>query len=154
MVLIKETSIALLAALILYLLLLAKPITKNALAKALKYSAPLFIIGAFFLFQKLTTGEFFFIYNFEVELFELSQKSVQNQFIAITQWIFLYQHRYIFTALIVLTLMLNSEARKRRELWLFLLILLLSGYSFSGLYFLPRYLLPVCHFSTCSLRYR
>lgn len=146
MVLIKETSIALLAALILYLFLIAKPITKDTFGEALKYSVPLFIIGAFFILQKLTTGHFFFIYDFEIELFHLSPHSLWNQFVRITEWIFLHQHRYLFTALIGLNLLLNPQARRRRELWLFLLILVLSGYSFSGLFFLPRYLLPVIPF--------
>ena len=60
----------------------------------------------------------------------------------ITQWIFIDQYRFIFTALIVLNLLVNAKAR-RRELWFFAFVVVLSGYSFSVLYYLPRYVLPV-----------
>lgn len=146
MVLVKETAIALVVALVLYRLLTARPLTKGIVVDAVTYGVPLFVIGAFVVLQKLATGKFFFIYPFDIELFELSPAAVRTQFERITQWIFLEQLRYVFTALIVLNLILHPESAKRRELILFLLILLLSGYSFSGLYFLPRYLLPVIPF--------
>lgn len=41
---------------------------------------------------------------------------------------------------------MNAAARRRRELGLVLLMLVLSGYSLAALFFLPRYLLPVLPF--------
>jgi len=47
MVLLKETSVALVVALVIYLCIAARERTKQALADALKYAAPLVVIGAF-----------------------------------------------------------------------------------------------------------
>ena len=145
MVFIKETSIALLVALLLYLFLTTKPKTKNSLFNLLRYTSPLFLIGLFFVWQKLTTGYFFFIYppSIDIKLFELTTQSIFKQFVMISRWLFIDQERYIFSALIVLNLLIYRVARQRSELSLFLLICLFSGYSFSVLFFLLRYLLPV-----------
>ena len=61
----------------------------------------------------------------------------------ITKWLFIYQDRYIFSALIALNLVFNKDARRPEASWLFLLILFFT-YSFAFIYpyFLPRYLLP------------
>jgi hypothetical protein len=67
---------------------------------------------------------------------------ILKKFMEITGWVFVYQERYVFSALIALNLIVNQSARRHPELWLFLLIVLFSGYSFSLLFFLPRYLLP------------
>jgi hypothetical protein len=144
MVFIKETSIALLVALLLYLFLAAQP-AKRSLKEAVKYSLPLVMIGLFFVWQKITTGHFFFIYDpleFNIKLFELSPSSIFDQFFRITKWVFFEQQRYIFSGLVVLHLVINKSSRLRPELWLFFLIALFSAYSFLVLFFLPRYLLP------------
>jgi hypothetical protein len=145
MVFIKETSIALLGALLVYLFLMTKPKAKNSLFYLLKYSIPLFLIGLFFVWQKLTTGYFFFIYppSIDIKLFELTPQLIYRQFVTISHWLFIAQQRYIFWALIVLNLIVNRVTRCRSELWLFLLICVFSGYSFALLFFLLRYLLPV-----------
>jgi hypothetical protein len=144
MVFIKETSIALLVALLFYLFLTTKPKTWNNLQYLFNYSMPLFFIGRFFIWQKLATGYFFFIYpSINIELFNLTTQSIFTQFVIITKWLFIAQHRYIYWALIVVNIICNRVARGRPELWLLLLICAFSGYSFSVLYFLLRYLLPV-----------
>jgi hypothetical protein len=146
MVFIKETSIALLVALLLYLFLRTRPKTKENLLVLVKYSIPLFLIGLFFVWQKLTTGHFFFIYDplkFNIKLFELTPRSIFDQFAWITNLVFIEQHRYIFSALVVANLVINKSSRGRPELWLYFFICLFSGYSFLVLFFLPRYLLPV-----------
>lgn len=143
MVLVKETAIVLVVAVILYRFLIMSPIREASLREVVKYCVPLAVIGAFMLLQKVTTGKFFFIYDFDIELFQLTPAGVRRQFELITRWIFLEQNRFVFTGLIALNLLFNAQARRRRELWLFLFVVVLSGYSFSVLYFLPRYLLPV-----------
>ena len=142
MVLLKETAIVLVVALLLYRFVVLNPFRQAKLRDVARYSVPLAVIGAFILLQKVTTGHFFFIYDFDVELFQLTPARVRSQIGTITRWIFIDQHRFILTALIALNLIVNPEAR-RRELWLFAFVVVLSGYSFSVLYLLPRYLLPV-----------
>ena len=143
MVLLKETAIALVVALLLYRFLIMRPMRQARLGEVAKYCIPLIVIGAFAVLQRITTGKFFIIYDFEFKLFELTPGLIRRQFQLITRWIFLEQYRWVFTALIALNLLVNEQARRRRELWLFVLVVVLSGYSFSILYFLPRYLLPV-----------
>ena len=142
MVLLKETAIALVVALLLYRFVVLNPLRQARLRDVARYSIPLAVIGGFMLLQKATTGYFFFIYDFDTAMFVLTLDSVRHQFGAITRWIFIDQHRFIFTALIALNLLANARAR-RRELWLFAFLVVLSGYSFSVLFYLPRYLLPV-----------
>jgi hypothetical protein len=146
MVLVKETSIALVVALVIYLCLRARPLDRRGLVAALRYAAHLGVIGAFVLLQTLTTGRLFFIYDVPTELFDLSLRSVWRQVLVVTEWIFVAQQRYVFTTLIVLDLALHGATRGRRGRRLFALIVLLSGYSFAVLYFLPRYILPVLPF--------
>jgi hypothetical protein len=143
MVLLKETAIALVVALLLYRFLIMPPMRRARLSEVAKYCIPLIVIGAFAVLQRITTGKFFIIYDFEFKLFELTPDLVRRQFQLITRWIFLEQYRWVFTGLIALNLLINEQARRRRELWLFVFVVVLSGYSFSILYFLPRYLLPV-----------
>jgi 4-amino-4-deoxy-L-arabinose transferase-like glycosyltransferase len=142
MVLLKETAIVLVVALLLYRFVVMSRFRQARLRDVARYGLPLAVIGAFFLLQKATTGHFFFIYDYQVELFQFTPALVRNKFGVITKWIFIDQYRFFFTALIVLNLAVNAKAR-RRELWLFAFVVVLSGYSFSVLYLLLRYLLPV-----------
>lgn len=143
MVFIKETAIAMLVALLMYRFAVANPLRAARLREVVKYAVPLLSIGAFFVLQKLTTGEFFFIYDFDIELFQLTPDHAWRTAGYITRWLFFEQGRIVFSALIALSLLVSREARQRRELWLFAMVVLLSGYSFSVLYYLPRYLLPI-----------
>jgi hypothetical protein len=145
MVFIKETSIALLVALLLYLFFTARPMTNEKLTVLVKYSVPLLLIGFFFIWQKFATGYFFFIYapTFDIKLLDLTPRLISNRFGTITGSLFIYQHSYIFSSLLALNLIVKRTSRRRPELWLFFLICLFSGYSFVVLFFLPRYLLPV-----------
>ncbi|MEO8576283.1 MAG: glycosyltransferase family 39 protein [Gemmatimonadales bacterium] len=142
MVMVKETAIVVVMALLLYRFAVLNSFRRATFRDVARYCLPLAVIGGFILLQKAATGQFVFIYDFDVELFQLTPAAVRRQFELITQWIFIDQYRFIFTALIALNLLVNPKAR-RRELWLFAFVVVLSGYSFSVLYFLPRYLLPV-----------
>jgi hypothetical protein len=145
MVLLKETAIVLVVALLLYRFVVLHPLRQARLEDLALWGLPLTFIGAFLLLQKVATGHFFFIYDFDVELFRLTPALAWHQFGLITRWIFIDQHRFILTGLIALNLVVNAKAR-RREHWLVAFVVVLSGYSFSVLYFLPRYLLPVLPF--------
>jgi hypothetical protein len=104
------------------------------------------MIGAFFVLQKITAGKFFFIYppGLYFELFQLTPAAALARASEITRWIFIYQYRFLLTSAIALSLIIKRDFRS--EFLLFLLICLFSGYSFSVLYFLARYLLPVLPF--------
>ncbi len=143
MIMIKETAIAIVFSLLIYLYLTERHKSKYIFEKILKYSVPLVVIVAFVILQKITTGKFCCIYPFKFELFEIQPRLVIHQSFLISKWLFLYQFRYIFTFLIILNFIINKASRSQKELLLFLPIFIFSGYSFSFLYFLPRYLLPV-----------
>ena len=143
MVFIKETAIAMVVALLVYRFAVAHTLREARLREVTKYAVPLLSIGAFFVLQKIITGEFFFIYDFDIELFQLTPDHVQLTAGYITRFLFFEQGRIVFSVLIAMNLFVNAAARRRRELWLFALVVLLSGYSFSILFYLPRYLLPI-----------
>jgi hypothetical protein len=143
MVFIKETAIAMVVAMLIFRFVFMKPLREARIREVVMYSIPVLLIGAFFVLQKLTTGEFFFIYDFDIELFQLTPAHALHTAGQITRWLFFDQGRIGFSVLIALNLLVNRQARQRRELWLFAAIVLLSGYSFSVLFYLPRYVLPV-----------
>src|SRR5262245_6725081 len=120
MVFLKETAIALLVAWLLYLFVRTRPKTKEDLLFVAKDTIPLLLIGLFFIWQRITTGHFFFIYppTFDINLFELTPRLVSQQIAAITGWIFIDQQRFLFSALIALNLIVNRSSRQRPEIWL------------------------------------
>jgi 4-amino-4-deoxy-L-arabinose transferase-like glycosyltransferase len=146
MVLLKETAVAIVAAVVAYRFLAPNLTWRGRIVDALRYSAPLAAIVAFVVLQRITTGHFFFIYDFDIDLVALDAGTVRQQFEEVVEWIFVNQYRGLLTAVIVVDHLVNAEARRRRELLLFGLVLLLSGFSFSVLFFMPRYLLPVMPF--------
>ncbi len=143
MVLLKETAVAVVVAVALYRALTGGAL-KERLRRLIAYAVPLVVIGLFVAWQKLMTGRWFFIYppNLHLELLVPTPRVVLHQVVVITRWLFVYQGRWMFTAAIILNLVLHRETRRRRELWLLALMALLSGYAFALLYFLPRYILP------------
>jgi len=146
MALMKETSIALLAALLVYLVLESRPRTRAEWLSITRYAFPLAALGLFAAWQRLMTGHFFFIYDpshFDIALFQLTPEVVAAQLGDVTRMLFVEQGRWVLTAAIVINLVLHASARRRPELRLFALIVLFSGYSFAALFYLPRYLLPV-----------
>jgi 4-amino-4-deoxy-L-arabinose transferase-like glycosyltransferase len=145
MVLLKETAAALVVALVVYLCLTVARRSRDELLGALRYGVPLLVLAAFVLVQRIATGEFFAIYEFEFQLFDPTLAAMQRHLELVTEWVFLHQYRWVLTAFIAADL-LWSGVRHRKDAWLFGLIVLLSGYSFVALYFLPRYLLPVLPF--------
>ena len=142
MVMIKETGIAIVVSLLIYFFITEWMKFKRKSKEILILSVPLITIILFFIFQKIVTGKFCCIYPYGFELFKSQQEIIFNEAVSIAKWLFVYQYRYIFTILIVLNFVLIKTSRYKRENLLFLLIFILSGFTFSFLYFLPRYLLP------------
>jgi 4-amino-4-deoxy-L-arabinose transferase-like glycosyltransferase len=142
LVLLKETALAIVFAISAYVLIteLRRGIA-GAVRAALPWALPLFAMGAYYTAQKLTSGSFFVQYAERFDWLQPGMLALQIRII--TRWIFVEQLRWISTALIVVHLVLDRAARRRPELVLFGLIVLCSGYTFSALYLLPRYLLPV-----------
>ena len=149
MMLLKETTIALVGALLVWHALVCGDAWTRQGRRRLALLAVAFVpIAAFALLQRLETGHYFFIYDpriFDVQL-QVGPAMMRQQLGSITTWIFVAQHRWIFTAAIVASLLVDRAAWRRREFALFVLIGLASGYAFVGLYFLPRYLMPVLPF--------
>lgn len=142
MVMIKETGIAIVLSLLIYFFFTEWIKLKYKSKEILIFSVPLIVITSFFIFQKIITGKFCCIYPYKFELFEVQSELIFRQFVSISKWLFVYQNRYIFTVLILLNLILIKTSRYKKENYLFLLIFIFSGFSFTFLYFLPRYLLP------------
>ena len=147
MVLIKETAVALVVALVAFRLLTRWPLTRATLIDAARWAVPLLAAVTFALVQKAVTGKFFFIFDFEfAPMFDLSLQSAVLQAADISRWIFIAQSRWVLSAAIVVDLMANAEARRRRELLLFALVVLASGYAFTVIYYSSRYVIPVLPF--------
>jgi hypothetical protein len=143
MVLIKETGMAVVVAIAVYMFLTAGSNGTTAARRLLRYGAPLLASALFVAWQKLATGHFFWIFDFDVRLIEFGRALAWPKLVRITQWLFVHQGRYVLTISIILTLLLSQRCRRQREWWFLGLVVLLSGYTFWFLYFLPRYLLPV-----------
>lgn len=145
LVLLKETALALAVAISAYAMLSElRHGIGIAVGAALRWGVPLLLIGAFYAAQKVFTGRFFLDFQALGESSSIFDPQLAaNQLWAVTDWLFIRQLRWIFTALIAANLIFNRAARRRPELLLFLLIAVGSGYAFCFLYFLPRYLLPV-----------
>jgi hypothetical protein len=147
MVLIKESAIVLVVALAVYPMVAHWRVTKHDVTRALAYAAPLLAIGAFAVVQRVATGRFFYIYDFEVDtLFVLSAGTIAGQAARITRWLFIDQYRWVFTAATLLNLVLDRTARRRHDLVLLALAAVMSGYSFAVLFYAQRYVLPVMPF--------
>ncbi|MFA5146971.1 MAG: glycosyltransferase family 39 protein [Candidatus Omnitrophota bacterium] len=145
MVLIKETGITIVIAILAYMLLAERKKAKAILPEILKYGVPLLVIAIFFVIQKAAAGRPFFIVWDKFKFFVFGLRNIKL-FFMITEWIFFSQLRFVFTILICLNLFLHDGSERRKELLLFSLIILFSGYSFSFLFFLPRYLMSVLPF--------
>ena len=147
MVLIKEPAVALVAALVAWRILSRWPVSWASLRDALPYAAPLLAFIAFITAQKIASGQFFFILAFEADpLIDAGIAATLRDAAKITAWLFVAQFRWVLTLAIVLDLVVNREARRRPELLLCVLVALGSGYTFSVIYYMPRYVLPVLPF--------
>ena len=147
MVLLKEPAVAVVAALVAYRLLRRWPVSRASLRDALPYAAPLLVFIAFITAQKIASGRFFFILAFEADpLIDGGIAATLRDAAKVTTWLFVAQFRWVLTLAIALDLVVNREARRRPELLLCVLVVLGSGYTFSVIYYMSRYVLPVFPF--------
>jgi len=146
MVLIKETGILVVFAILVYLLLSEGNKTRYVFKEILKYGIPLLVIFSLFIIQKFAIGKLLYFPVIDVEfggLIKLRYEEMILTFLKINKWIFWSQCRYVFTLLILLNFILNKNWKNRKEFLLFLLIFIFSGYTLSFFYYGHRYLFPV-----------
>jgi hypothetical protein len=142
-VLLKETALALVAAVAIHRALVEE---RGGLADrmraAFRWSAPALCIAPYYFAQKVTTGRFFVNFDIDFPMFDPDPAHAAAQARLVSRWLFVEQGRWILAALVTVHLAVDRRAR-RSELLLFASLAVLAGYSYSFLYFLPRYLLPV-----------
>lgn len=142
MVLMKETSIAIVVALVIYLFRNQR--YRNGIIRhILPYGIPLLVLGMFFLWQKMATGFFFpnpfMAYNqvVQVEPYQIARKAYW-----VFECAFLKQHRWILSTLILVHIIVCRRSVWRQEYILFTLIGSFFFVAFSFIFFMTRYLLP------------
>jgi hypothetical protein len=147
MVLVKETAVSIVVALSAFRLLTRGPVTRATLRETVPWLSPLLAFVTFIVVQKAAAGKFFYIYDFETApLLDLSLATAARQAAEIGYWLFIAQFRWIVTLIIVADLAWHRESRRRPELLLLVLVTVASGFAFSVLYFMERYVLPVLPF--------
>lgn len=147
MVLIKETSAAIVLAMLVYDLFFAGHDRATRIRAASRHAVPLLALGAFVTWQKVATGSWWLIYAdpFDPSWLRTTLPETAGQAWLVTQWIFLKQWRWLPSVPLAVVLLLDAAARQRREIRLFGLIAVCASYpfAFAGFLFLPRYLMPV-----------
>jgi len=144
LVLIKETSIAVVVSIAAYAYIEQRRSGQKSLNTMLKYAAPLAVLFSFFIIQKIETGKFCHLDA------GVAQKSIflggltpmVNAVSWVSKWMFFDQGRIWLTLLVILNLAIHKSSRRRKEHWLYFFMILIAVYSFSIIKFLPRYLLP------------
>jgi hypothetical protein len=139
---IKETGMAIVFAISVYVLLTERRRGLVVAARqALPWAVPMLLMSAYYAAQWATSGGVLIQPHDPIPVFQPHLADIY--FRLITHWLFVAQNRWIFIALIAANLLAHPAARRRPQLLLFGLIVLCSGYAFTVLYYLPRYLLPV-----------
>ncbi len=138
MVLVKETSVAILVALWIYVFWTQKnqPDIKR---KLLFHSIPILILGLFFLWQRLAAGSVFpnpyMGYN-KVVYFDWSHAGW------VIRWTLFAQYRWVLCSLILIHFLVHRRRAWKREYILFALMGLFYMGAFCFLFFMTRYVLP------------
>jgi len=142
MVLVKETSVAILAALWLYVFW-AQRKQPNFKRKLVFHSIPILILGLFFLWQRLATGSVFpnpyMDYN-RVFYFDWSHASW------VIRWTLIEQYRWVLCGLVAVHFLVCRRRAWKKEYVLFALIGLSYTGAFCFLFFMTRYILPFLPF--------
>jgi 4-amino-4-deoxy-L-arabinose transferase-like glycosyltransferase len=142
LVLLKETALAFVVPVLIYVLWVQKqdpPCRVRLVACVL----PLLTMTLFFGLQKAATGHFVTNRYFEDHaLFSLSPANVVISFVKVCGWIGGAQLRWAAAGIIVAALVFRFHVFWRKEFFLFLLIGGCFVSAFSVIYVLPRYLMP------------
>jgi Dolichyl-phosphate-mannose-protein mannosyltransferase len=146
LVLFKETSLAHIFSIVMYLVLLERKHPRFG-GTLYRYGTPLLVTPVFFALEKITTGQFLTNPYFEEHsAFSFAPGLVLAQSAKVLDWMFISQQRWALTLAILLCFIVHRRVAWRKE---FLLFFLVSGCfvaAFSFLYRLPRYLLPTFPF--------
>ena len=144
LVMLKESSVGIIAAILCYLYYVQRN-DKNVVKDIFKYSVPLFVIFGFFLLQKITTGMIlpnpFFNSHPIIKWFTTPRSMLNKAYVVGARCIFGYQGRMFLSILILLTFAIKKNVWKK-EFLLFLLIFIFFIGVFTFIYFIPRYILP------------
>jgi len=141
LVLLKETAIAFIAALLIYIFVTEKK-GRASIMKILKYAIPLFVLGGFLIWQKITTGNFVGNPYFKSNpAWTLSLTGILSKAGWVIGWVFLHQYRILLTFIIFLYFIINQKSAWHKSYTLFLIIFLLFLGAFSFIYFGERYVL-------------
>jgi len=143
MVMLKETSIAIVAAILVYLIITERK-NPDFKKKALLYLIPGFFLFIFFVLQKIITGQFFCNPYFETNpAINLSVNEIVSQGQWVLCWTLIMQHRWVLILGILFGFLMKKNKVWRKEILLFLLILSFFLGAFSVIFFMTRYILSV-----------
>ena len=142
LVFIKESGAAIILAFLCFLLYNEFRRDRRFYFQIFQYSIPLLMVTIFLISQKVTAGKFVGIYSFEFDIYKHTVSQMYADFVDILKWIFVHQHRYILTAMIVLFVVLRTKRALRKEWILISLIFTLAVLPFTYFMLLPRYLIP------------
>jgi Dolichyl-phosphate-mannose-protein mannosyltransferase len=143
LVLTKESAIAFIVAALIYLMVEAKSGADLA-GNLARYSIPLIVIVVFFALQKIFTGMilpngYFSSHNF----FELSFGALSHKLTDVLSWTFITQGRWTLSAVLLLGFTVYRKIMIRKEYVLFGSLFFFFIGTYSCIYFLPRYILPI-----------
>jgi 4-amino-4-deoxy-L-arabinose transferase-like glycosyltransferase len=143
LVTVKESSIAIIVSLLIYLYITDKNSHRRKI-KMIKYAIPLFAIGIFFILQKITINELLPNPFFTSHAFmNLSPLSLASKLYDVLKWSFYSQGRIVLTALIIASFLIKKRYAWKNEFSIFLFLFLFFIGTFSAVFYLPRYILPI-----------
>ncbi len=142
MVMVKESSMVLIVALLIYIFIFEKD-RSVVINKLFKYAIPLIVICIFFGFQKLATGSFLPNPYFNSHAFATFNHNalIHKMISGVGNWLFWEQYRIILTFIIIVNIIITLKNGIKKESYLFLIIITFYIIPFSFIFFLPRYIL-------------
>lgn len=145
MLLVKESSIAVVVSVLAYLFIVD---SANRKARMIfKYALPTIPFVLFFIAQKITTGTFLPNAYFNDHAFAVYDlEMIINKAIAVLWWTLYDQYRFLLVALIVLNFLIYRKRAIKKEYLLFFFLFVSFCTAFTFIYFLPRYNLPILPF--------
>src|SRR5262249_47698828 len=89
LVLLKETAMAIVFAVVVYVFVReCHRSIKDALKTAARYAVPLLFIGSYYTYKRIVTGTFFVDYDYRFEALHLDVSTATTQFWLVTRWLF------------------------------------------------------------------
>ena len=151
MVFTKETSAAIVVALLMYDVALRQPRVRLTSSTLATRAVPLVVLATFFTWQKLATGSWWLVYAgnaFQLSWLQTSAAVIRHEARRVSEWLFVAQSRSVLTIVMAISFLTRFGQWRRREIWLLVLVVLMGTYPFilTAQFFLPRYLLPTLPF--------